>query len=202
MRATVDMLERRRQYYSKHRDKIREQARRRYPKHRDKILADNKVWMQKNRDRRRVYEETYREKNRGKINAVKRERYRTEPAYRRARLDERLRYVARYRDKLNSKRREWDASHPEWVRDQRLRHFRGITLKQFNEMLAHQDGRCAICRRTLAETGQRRPFSVDHDHATGRVRGLLCARCNTYVGYLEKNAELRDAVSNYIAPAG
>jgi hypothetical protein len=52
-------------------------------------------------------------------------------------------------------------------------------------MLARQDARCAICRR---ECGTGRALAVDHDHATGRVRGLLCFRCNTALARYEEFA--------------
>lgn len=53
---------------------------------------------------------------------------------------------------------------------------------QYAEMLAAQDGRCAICMR-LVKT---RRLAVDHDHATGLIRGaLLCSICNHYLGRFE-----------------
>ena len=51
----------------------------------------------------------------------------------------------------------------------------GITEDDFDEMFAEQDGLCAICREAKAE-------HVDHDHATGKVRGLLCFNCNGALG--------------------
>ena len=49
----------------------------------------------------------------------------------------------------------------------------GLTIEQYDALLAAQGGRCAIC------VGERRyRLNVDHDHATGLVRGLLCRRCN------------------------
>jgi hypothetical protein len=68
------------------------------------------------------------------------------------------------------------------IEDGRLRHDFGITLGDYLRILDLQGGRCVICRRP--PTGNR--LAVDHDHATGRVRGLLCAPCNRHVGYLEK----------------
>jgi hypothetical protein len=52
-------------------------------------------------------------------------------------------------------------------------------------LLASQDGRCAICRSACG-TGRR--LAVDHDHATGRIRGLLCFRCNTSLARYEEYA--------------
>lgn len=58
----------------------------------------------------------------------------------------------------------------------------GFEPGQYARMLAEQEGRCAICRRRPI----RRRLAVDHDHNTGRVRGLLCYTCNHEVlGWLE-----------------
>ena len=57
-----------------------------------------------------------------------------------------------------------------------------LTVEKYEEMLANQYFCCAICDG-LPET--QRALSVDHDHVTGKVRGLLCIRCNTALGRLE-----------------
>lgn len=75
----------------------------------------------------------------------------------------------------------------------------GITLEQYNEMLAAQGGVCAICKNP--ETHQRKgvwSLSVDHCHDTGRVRGLLCNNCNRGVGLLRDNADLCRAAAEYL----
>jgi hypothetical protein len=59
----------------------------------------------------------------------------------------------------------------------------GITTEQYDAMLTDQGGHCALCPTT--DDGRRR-LSVDHDHSTGKVRGLLCFRCNTRLGVYEK----------------
>ncbi len=66
-----------------------------------------------------------------------------------------------------------------------LKHSFGITVEQFDDLLAAQGGRCAMCGSETS-TGRYKTLAVDHDHATGRVRGLLCFRCNTGLGYYEK----------------
>jgi hypothetical protein len=57
----------------------------------------------------------------------------------------------------------------------------GLTPGQYQTMLEAQDDVCAICEQpeTNAYNGVVRSLAVDHDHATGKVRGLLCAKCNT-----------------------
>ncbi|MCU1617755.1 MAG: hypothetical protein JWO98_5295 [Frankiales bacterium] len=51
----------------------------------------------------------------------------------------------------------------------------GLTPEGYDELLALQGGRCAICRN---RPGKKKRFAVDHDHGTGAVRGLLCSNCN------------------------
>ncbi len=63
----------------------------------------------------------------------------------------------------------------------------GITVQQFEDMLEAQAGRCAICGKSPEEANGHRHkhrLHVDHDHGTGRVRGLLCNNCNAGLGYL------------------
>lgn len=64
----------------------------------------------------------------------------------------------------------------------------GVTVLWYEEMLAKQDGRCAICKKAH-RTGRR--LAVDHCHKTGKVRWLLCVGCNAHVGrfesYLDKH---------------
>jgi hypothetical protein len=73
----------------------------------------------------------------------------------------------------------------------------GLTLEQYDAMLAEQDGTCAICHRpeTRKRFGWVQPLSVDHDPATGRVRGLLCDYCNRSIGQRGGLGWLRSAVA-------
>lgn len=74
-----------------------------------------------------------------------------------------------------------------------LREF-GITLKEYNDMFEAQAGLCARCGNPPASMR----LAVDHDHETGRVRGLLCGSCNTYIGRLEANLSTLEADLAYI----
>lgn len=62
-------------------------------------------------------------------------------------------------------------------------------------MLARQGGRCAICE-TGEPGGAKNVFQVDHDHATGAIRGLLCFRCNNGIScFADSLSVLKGAVS-------
>lgn len=57
---------------------------------------------------------------------------------------------------------------------------KGMTVKKYEELLAYQNGKCAICERTENKNGTR--LCVDHNHETGEIRGLLCHYCNVSLG--------------------
>jgi len=101
----------------------------------------------------------------------------------------------------NAAMAKWRAANPERsrnsARNRRLVTRFGITLAQYHELLASQDGRCAICR-TAATGTSNELFDVDHDHATGVVRGLLCRYCNLGVGQLGDDPARLQAAADYL----
>jgi hypothetical protein len=78
----------------------------------------------------------------------------------------------------------------------------GITVERYTEMLAQQNGRCAICDgiETMLDARTQRPrmLAVDHSHVTTVVRGLLCARCNRGIGFFEDRPELLTKAADYL----
>lgn len=77
----------------------------------------------------------------------------------------------------------------------------GITNDQYNEMFLSQNGTCFICNQpeTLKDKRGIRSLAVDHDHSNGKVRGLLCSKCNRGIGCFNDNPELMIKASQYIA---
>jgi hypothetical protein len=66
-----------------------------------------------------------------------------------------------------------------------LRNKFGMTVEQYNEILDKQEGKCAICGSTPDNLGKR--LAVDHDHVSGKKRGLLCTTCNVVLGLFKDN---------------
>lgn len=84
-----------------------------------------------------------------------------------------------------------------WVNTLRKRY--GMTVAEFEEMERAQGGVCAICGRP--ETTRRlKRLSVDHDHDSGRVRGLLCNQCNTGIGLMGDDPDRLTAAAAYLSP--
>jgi len=93
----------------------------------------------------------------------------------------------RHRDKINARSRElYKNDNGTKSKNCQLKHMYGITLDQYNQMLADQQDKCAICFRKRSKS---RRLAVDHCHKTGKVRGLLCTRCNLAFGYVNENLD-------------
>lgn len=78
-----------------------------------------------------------------------------------------------------------------------------VTLRQhYDRLMAEQNGACSICRREEVETtkfGKLRKLSVDHNHITGALRGLLCSRCNRLLGHAHEDPQVFDSARVYLA---
>ena len=99
-----------------------------------------------------------------------------------------LRETARRRAAAHRQRWENDS---DAIDKYRLRTY-NLPAQTYVAMLAEQGGRCAICCQpeTSAYKGKVIALAVDHDHETGQVRGLLCARCNVLLGAIERRGGL------------
>lgn len=73
----------------------------------------------------------------------------------------------------------------------------GITRDDiYGKLLVDQDGKCAICYRSHDQ--EKKCFAVDHDHATGQIRSLLCERCNRAIGLLQDNSIILRRAAEYL----
>ena len=101
----------------------------------------------------------------------------------------------------NDARRQRRKTNPDLERDRHLRYTFGITLSEYNHLLTLQGGRCKICGSQ--EPGDKRMglFSLDHDHTTGKQRGLLCVHCNHGLGGFRDNIANLQAAVGYLREA-
>ena len=76
----------------------------------------------------------------------------------------------------------------------------GITLELFNQMYKAQGGICAICHKSETAKNQYgvKQLSVDHDHKTNKIRGLLCHHCNMALGYMRDDPNLLVQAAGYL----
>jgi hypothetical protein len=84
----------------------------------------------------------------------------------------RLEYVRKWKkrvglDVLREKHRNW-----------RIPKLYGITVQEYDDLLEGQDFKCALCKRDKSFNRRGYALAIDHDHDTGKIRGLLCSVCN------------------------
>jgi Recombination endonuclease VII len=81
----------------------------------------------------------------------------------------------------------------------RLKRF-GVDPHWYEQKLAEQHGVCAICEKpeTAKRNGKVMRLSVDHDHKTGKPRGLLCAACNRAIGLMKEDPQRLEAAAGYL----
>jgi hypothetical protein len=89
---------------------------------------------------------------------------------------------------------DWFMNNKDKVHEYNIKRY-GITPDDFDTIIIKQSGRCAICNNPMIGA---KNCSIDHDHGTGIVRGLLCNHCNLVLGLCKDNPLLFAAMSKYI----
>lgn len=97
----------------------------------------------------------------------------------------------------SEQKNKWRKENPEKAKEShrkcKFKRQFGITLERYDELFAEQNGKCAICG--TEQSALKNKLSVDHSHETNKVRGLLCNRCNFFLGHFRDNIEaLKEAV--------
>jgi len=161
-----------------------------YLKNKERIAARNKAWQHANQER---------------VNARQREKRRANPEpvraavrlYRSKHLEERKAYQKRYNELNKDKAKVYYYQHKDGIYCRVYK----ITVDEYNRMVEAQGGVCAVCHqetRYKSHARSRRGLVIDHDHATGKVRGLLCVGCNLALGYLDDKPELCERLLSYM----
>lgn len=160
--------------------------------------------------KRPEYEAQYREKTNARQRARRRERLAADPERQRMKERERARrrveairsdpvsyakFLEYARESGRRHRNKKIAANPNWMREEVTLRRYGLTPQAFADMLKAQGGGCAICHLTLDFATKTTVPHIDHDHATGEVRGILCLKCNTGLGaFGDKPSLLSEAV--------
>jgi hypothetical protein len=132
-----------------------------------------------NRDKVLEYKKRYREENTDKVRTEKQLWYQSNTEY------------------MKQKNREKYIQTPDVNRNANLKKY-GITIEDYEHMFKQQQGCCKICKSNDVKNKRVKHFAVDHDHKTGKVRGLLCHSCNRALGYLQDRLEVVEAAVDYL----
>jgi len=113
-------------------------------------------------------------------------------------------YYANNRTQHAARNSDWKSKNPEygqeWERTHRVsrqgirrKSKYQITKDEYAQMLESQHGSCKICKTEM------KTICIDHCHETGKVRGLLCRKCNTGIGMLQDNLDIVQNAAEYLA---
>lgn len=146
-----------------------------------KRAEDQKKWRQQNPERAKILDKANYERNKQKHKTTKKV------------------YAVKWRnenpDKVKIQSKEWYLENKERTKNSGLRRKYGITLEDFNQQLAEQEYRCAICKTpTPTSLG----WVVDHDHVSGNYRSILCSNCNSALGMAKDDATLLRKMAGYL----
>ncbi len=81
-------------------------------------------------------------------------------------------------------------------KDRILKHKYGVGIEVYNTMLKNQDFRCKVCN--VESSKGNRSLCIDHNHTTGKVRGLLCHNCNVALGLVREKIEVLNGLIKYL----
>lgn len=116
-------------------------------------------------------------------------------SYRRHRK-KRLMAMKRWREinkqHVKAKRRQWGLANKVKTSEYRRRTRYGLSSMEYMVLLKKQGCRCKICKQYMLAP------HVDHDHTTGKVRGLLCHSCNTFLGFAKDNPKILKMAIQYL----
>lgn len=148
--------------------KAKEQKKKRYTSHRK--------WVENNLERYRAYHKKY--------NALESTKIRRKEIYR------------KNIEHIKKRDREHYYKTRDRHRELHISKRYGISVERYREMFKVQKSLCAICGES--ETVKNKVLSVDHNHKTGEVRGLLCGHCNRALGYLREDISLLPKIQKYL----
>lgn len=100
----------------------------------------------------------------------------------------------------------WNSRSPKKRLEQHLQYKYGVTHKEFLDAWDNQCGCCAICEDALpdlmAYENRRRGYAIDHNHQTGKFRGILCLSCNTLLGMAKDSVHILEKAQKYLECRG
>lgn len=159
------------------------------------MSAASQSWAKRNPERVKEIKRRFRERHRERIAAERAAAFQANKA------------------KRYAERQKWIDANPEKVKAEALRarlrkmqrrlnnemkyHY-NVTAEQYQRIAEHQGNVCAICGRPNETTRTKRLF-VDHNHATGRLRALLCHACNAGLGYFRENYTILERAAAYLS---
>lgn len=155
-----------------------------------------KEYYEKNKKKLNKISGEYYEKNKKKIKRQSHDYYQKN----KKKISDKFKNLSRKeRDELNEKVRKRRKADPEKFHAIQLRYDYNLSLEKYKELCKNQKDCCAICKKhktKLKDRGSR--LCVDHCHKTGKIRGLLCQKCNRALGLFDDNKKSLNSAIKYL----
>ena len=103
------------------------------------------------------------------------------------------RYFEKHKEKIRQRVRDKHIKDPSIRKFASIKKNYGLSRRDYESILEWQGGGCAFCKRNDIQ------MHVDHDHSTGRVRGILCHLCNTGLGLFRENTDVMNRAICYVS---
>lgn len=110
-------------------------------------------------------------------------------------------YYLLNKTKIEEKKKIWRDNNRDILNSRSLFIRYKITQEQYNKLYNEQNGKCSICNNVETnkhQNGNIKKLSVDHNHKTGKIRGLLCWRCNLVLGKINEDINISTKITEYI----
>ena len=165
-------------------------------KDRNKKLRYDRGYRRKYRKKIQKYKESYRRQHRKELNEKQKQYYREN---REKKLEYSKKYYSEHRSEvLEYFRKRYKNPEVKLRQKARSRQKRyGLSSIEYNKMINKQKNKCAVCPTKLSKLPSKQ-VHVDHDHKTGKVRGLLCQKCNLALGLLKENLLIVRSLLKYL----
>lgn len=201
-------------YYEKNKEKIKQRVREYRANNKEEILERYKKWVSKNPDKVKEIKRRWNEKNKEYFRKMQSEWRANNPEKnlenqrgwasknREKILKSRERYKMNNGDIIKNRSKEWHKNNRESVSNRKRYIKYGMTAEDYQNMFDKQEGVCKICNQPETSVNSKKtginPLAVDHDHKSGKVRALLCSRCNRAIGMFGDSVELLMASIAYL----
>ena len=167
-------------YRTENKEKVRASIKSWHDTNRDRDRSTQKEWKKRNPKRVKILNKEYTERNYDQILATKRN------------------YQKNNSEELLEKHRIYNANNQDKILAKHLKHKYKMSLKEYKDLLELQSGVCAIC----GGTNEDKRLFVDHNHTSGKVRGLLCKKCNSAIGLFRDDIGILNEAISYLKEHG
>ena len=140
-----------------------------------------KTWRDANKEKIKTYNKQYHQKNKVKIQKKHKEW-----------CNKNQGHLKKYQQKYNI---DYYKENSASCRERHFLNLYGVTLEQRNQMLLAQNCKCAICGSGFKNS---RDAHIDHNHSTGKIRQVLCGRCNLGIGRFNEDVTILMSAIKYI----